>query len=126
MFKLTLDGSKRYAVKYKHHVIEFAGDETAPNPLAATYAALAGCAGVYAGKACKSLGIAATGIEIECKPVLRAGNFVVPSRFVTEIQFPDEFTAEQKARVIEEVKRCAVKELIHAGPGIEFDTHEKL
>jgi uncharacterized OsmC-like protein len=126
MFQLTLDGSRQYDVHFKNQVIRFASDESAPNPLAATFAAIAGCAGVYANKACKAMGISTAGIAIECKPVMRGGELVIPARFVTEVTFPDHFTAEQRQHVLTEIAECAVKKMIHIGNTIEFDTHEKV
>lgn len=124
MYQFVLDDSKQIHVRYKNHTISYGMDGSLPNPLEATYAALAGCAGVYSHKACKSLGISAEGIEINCKPVVRTGNLLVPQRFVTEVSFPERITAAQRERILEEIKHCAVKELIHAGASIEFVTSE--
>ena len=44
------------------------------NPLEAFYASLAGCAAVYAKKACKALGVSPAGIAIRCKPYAGAGS----------------------------------------------------
>ena len=126
MFQLTLDGSRVYDVHFKNQVIRFSSDESAPNPLAATYAAIAGCAGVYANKACRALGISTAGIAIDCKPVMRGGEMVIPAKFVTEVSFPEHFTAEQKQKILDEIAQCAVKQMIHVGNTIEFDTHEKV
>ena len=124
MFQLTLNDSKQIDVRYKNHLISYGLDGNLPNPLEATYAALAGCAGVYSHKACKALGISADGIEINCKPVVRGGNILLPSRFVTEVRFPDRITAEQRQSILEQINKCAVKELIHNGAGVEFATSE--
>ena len=120
MYQLTLSDSDQIDVRYKSHLISYRLDGTLPNPLEATYAALAGCAGVYSRKACKSLAISADGIEINCKPVVHSGNVLVPSRFVTEVRFPERITAEQRQNILEQINRCAVKELIRNGAGIEF------
>lgn len=122
MYQLTLDDSKQLHVHYKNHTLSYGVDGSLPNPLEATYSALAGCAGVYALKACKSLGVSAAGIAIACKPVVRNGSLLMPSRFATEVQFPAHFTAEQRERVIAEINQCAVKQLIHHGASIEFLT----
>jgi uncharacterized OsmC-like protein len=111
-------------VSYKNHNISYGLDGSLPNPLEATYAALAGCAGVYSRKACKALNISAVGIEISCKPVVHSGNTLVPKRFVTEVHFPESFTPPQRQRILEEVSQCAVKQLIHEGANIEFVTSE--
>lgn len=124
MYQLTLDDSKQLHVHYKNHVVSYSVDGSLPNPLEATYAALAGCAGVYTKKACKALGISADGIAISCKPVVRNGSLLMPSRFVTEVQFPDHFTVEQRERIIAEINQCAVKQLIHQGESVEFLTHD--
>jgi uncharacterized OsmC-like protein len=124
MYQLTLNDSNQVRVSYKNHVINYGLDGSLPNPLEATYAALAGCAGVYSRKACKALEISADGIEINCKPVVRNGNTFVPTRFVTEVQFPERFTAVQRERILEEISNCAVKRLIHEGAQIEFITTE--
>jgi uncharacterized OsmC-like protein len=124
MYQLDLNDSNQIHVRYKTHTVSYGLDGSLPNPLEATYAALAGCAGVYARKACKTLGISAEGIWIDCKPVVRNGNPLVPARFVTEVRFPERFTPEQRVRILEEISHCAVKELIHEGANIEFLTHE--
>lgn len=124
MYQLDLNDSNQIQVRYKNHVLSYGLDGSLPNPLEATYAALAGCAGVYARKACKAMGISAEGIEISSKPVVRSGNLLVPTRFVTEVGFPERFTSEQRQRVLDEIGQCAVKQLIHGGANIEFVTAE--
>ena len=124
MYKLTLSDSNQIDVRYKNHKISYGGDENLPNPLEATYAALAGCAGVYSRKACKALGISAEGIEINCKPVIRTGNVLMPARFVTEVRFPERLTMEQRQSILEQINHCAVKQLIHNGAEVEFFTVE--
>lgn len=125
MFKLTLDGSKQIDVSYKNHVIGYAMDGSRINPLEATYAALAACAGVYAYKACKAMGLSSQGIAVECKPVMRGGDMLMPARFVTEVTFPENFSSEQRQQVLDEIGQCAVKKMIHDGSTIEFETREK-
>ena len=124
MYQLTLNDSPQIQVLYKNHTITYSQDGSLPNPLEATYAALAGCAGVYSRKACKALGISAEGIEINCKPIVRTGNILIPARFLTEVKFPERFTAAQRQSVLSEIGHCAVKLLIHDGANIEFITHE--
>lgn len=124
MYQLSMSDESQLHVHYKHHVITYGVDGSLPNPLEATYAALAGCAGVYTRKACKALGISAEGIEISCKPVVRQGNMLIPARFVTEVSFPERVTAEQRQKVLDEISQCAVKKLIHDGAQIEFVTSE--
>jgi uncharacterized OsmC-like protein len=124
MYKIDLNDSHQIQVLYKNHTLSYGLDGSLPNPLEATYAALAGCAGVYSLKACKALEISAVGIEISCKPVIRSGNMLIPSRFITEVSFPKRFTPEQRHRILEEISHCAVKQLIHDGASIEFVTRE--
>ncbi len=124
MYQLSLSDTKQIHVQYKNHVVSYGLDGSLPNPLEATYAALAGCAGVYSLKACKTLGISAEGIDIRCKPVVRQGNMLIPARFVTEVSFPERITDEQRQKILEEISRCAVKQLIHDGAQIEFVTSE--
>ena len=124
MYKLELDDGNQLHVRYKNNTISYGLDGSLPNPPEATYAALAGCAGVYSRKACKALNISAAGIEIDCKPVVRNGNTLIPLRFVTEVNFPAHFTSAQRQLILEEVSNCAVKRLIHEGENIEFVTTE--
>lgn len=124
MYQLSMTDDNQLHVQYKHHTISYGVDGSLPNPLEATYAALAGCAGVYARKACKALGISAEGIAISCKPVVRQGNMLIPARFVTEVSFPERIMAEQRLRILDEITQCAVKQLIHNGAQIEFVTSE--
>lgn len=124
MYKLSMTDASQIDVHYKNHVVSYGTDGSLPNPLEATYAALAGCAGVYTRKACKALGISAEGIEISCKPVVRQGNMLIPARFVTEVSFPERIAAEQRQQILDEISKCAVKQLIHDGAQIEFVTSE--
>lgn len=124
MYQLSMTDDNQLHVQYKNHTISYGVDGSLPNPLEATYAALAGCAGVYARKACKALGISAEGIAINCKPVVRQGNMLIPARFMTEVSFPERITAEQRLLILDEITQCAVKQLIHNGAQIEFVTSE--
>ena len=124
MYQLTLNDSNQIQVHYKNHCITYGVDGSLPNPLEATYAALAGCAGVYSRKACKALGISTEGIEINCKPVVRTGNILIPSRFLTEVKFPERITTAQRQTILDGIGRCTVKLLIHDGGNIEFVTNE--
>lgn len=124
MYQLSMTDSSQLHVHYKNHVVSYGVDGSLPNPLEATYAALAGCAGVYTRKACKALGISAEGIEISCKPVVRQGNLLIPARFMTEVSFPERIEAGQRQKILDEISHCAVKQLIHDGAQIEFVTSE--
>lgn len=120
MYKLKLDGTPKLDVSYRNHTLSYSTNGSLPNPLEATYAALAGCAGVYAMKACKALGVSAEGIDIDVKPVVGAGNPLMPVRIVTTLAFPPRFSAEQRSAITDAVSQCAVKELIRAGASVEF------
>jgi len=124
MYKLSLDNSNQINVRFKSHSINYGLDGVLPNPLEATYAAIAGCAGVYARKACKSLDISAEGIEIKCRPIVQTGNTLIPKRIETAVYFPEQITPEQRQKILNEISHCAVKELIQGGANIEFVTSE--
>ncbi len=124
MYQLTLDGSAQFQVRYKNHQLNYSVDNSFVNPLEATYAALAGCAGVYARKAAQTLGISTEGIDIHCKPVVRSGNMLIPQRFVTDVTFPDRINSEQRAAILESIRHCAVKELVQQGSKVEFVTND--
>jgi uncharacterized OsmC-like protein len=121
MFNVMLTTGPRIDVKGRAHTISYATDGSLPNPLEATYAAIAGCAGVYARKACRELGLDDSGIAIELKVVAQPDKPLMPSRIVTVLQFPDRFTPEQRAAIIESVNKCAVKAMIQRGDRIEFE-----
>jgi uncharacterized OsmC-like protein len=124
VYQLALKDNNQIDVQYKNHTISYGLDGNLPNPLEATYAALAGCAGVYSRKACKAMDISAEGIRINCKPIVSATGTFVPKRFVTEVHFPERITLPQRERILAEVGQCAVKQLIHHGSNIEFVTQE--
>jgi len=120
MFNVRLEPGSRIDVVGRSHSISYATDGTLPNPLEATYAALAGCAGVYAKKACRELGIDDSGIAIRLKVVAQPDRPLVPARIVTTLDFPERFTSEQKQAVVASVDKCAVKALMQRGEQIEF------
>jgi uncharacterized OsmC-like protein len=120
MFNMTLEPGARIDVQARNHRYQYATDGSLPNPLESTYAALAGCAGVYAKKACRELAINDAGIAISLRVVGKAGRPLVPSRIVTTVAFPNHFDDAQQAAVLQSIEKCAVKALIQAGPDIEF------
>lgn len=124
MYNLSLDGGPILNVAYRSHTLSYAVNGSLPNPLEATYAALAGCAGVYTLKACKTLGISAEGIGISLKPVANASNPLIPTRVVTAVTFPAHISPEQRLAIQESIQKCAVKELIRLGADIEFSTED--
>jgi uncharacterized OsmC-like protein len=124
MYSTVVDSTPLIKVSSSKYEANYALDGSLMNPLEAFYASLAACAAVYAKKACKPLGISAAGIEINCKPFAGPGGPLTLAKFKTEIRFPAEFTAEQKAAVIDSIAHCAVKEVVADGPSIEFSVSE--
>lgn len=124
MFKTTIDNTPLIHVTAGKFTADYALDGSLMNPLEAFYAALAGCAAVYAKKACKPLGVSAGGIEIVCKPFAGAGGPLTLSKFKTEVKFPADFPVEHKAAVLEAISHCAVKEVVQDGPAIQFSVIE--
>lgn len=120
MFKTTLTPGPRIDVAYRQHTIGYAVDDSLPNPLEAFFAALAACAGVFAKKACRRLGVSEAGIAIDVKPVVRADNPLFPEKFVTEVRFPAQIDAAAREAILAEISRCAVKELVRNGAQIDF------
>ena len=120
MFNMVLTSGPRIDVIGKRHSIAYATDGSLPNPLEATYAAIAGCAGVYAKKACRELGIDDTGIAISLKIVGRPEKPLLPGRMETVVEFPDRIGPEQRAAILESIEKCAVKTLIQHGAEIDF------
>ncbi|HEX9207013.1 MAG TPA: OsmC family protein [Steroidobacteraceae bacterium] len=126
MFNIVLAPGPRIEVQGKHHVYTYATDGSLPNPLESTYAALAGCAGVYAKKACRELGIADAGIAIGLRIVAKAGQPLMPSRIVTSVEFPAHFDASQREAVLRSIEKCAVTAVMQAGAEIDFTVEEAL
>jgi len=124
MYSTVVDNSPLIKVSSSKHEASYAVNGALMNPLEAFYASLAGCAAVYAKKACKELGIPAAGIEIGCKPFAGAGGPLTLGRFKTEVRFPAQFTAEQKTAVLDSIAHCAVKEIVIDGGEIEFQVTE--
>lgn len=124
MYTTTIDKSPLIKVSTGKHETIFAVDGSQVNPLEAFYATLAACAGVYAKKACKALGISAEGIEISCKPFAGPRGPLHLARFKTDVRFPEGFTAEQKAAVMQSIGECAVKEIVKDGANIDFQVSE--
>jgi len=126
MFKLTLEPGARIDVQARNHHYLYATDGSLPNPLESTYAALAGCAGVYAKKACRELAIDDAGIAISLRVVGKAGQPLIPSRIVTTVAFPGRFDEAQQAAVLQSIEKCAVKALIQVGADIEFTVESEV
>lgn len=124
MYTILIDDSPRIQVDSARHRASYAVDGSLMNPLEAFYAALAGCAAVFAKKACTELGISAEGIEIRCQPYAGAGGPLSLGRFRTEIAFPPQFTAGQRSAVLDGIAHCAVKEIVRDGADIDFQVVE--
>lgn len=124
MFNLELQAGPRIDVAYRKHAFNYAVDGSLPNPLEAFYGALAGCAGVFAKKACGELGISDAGIAINLRPFVKAGNPLMPEKLVTTVTFPAHINAEARARILESIAHCAVKEVVKMGAEIEFSVVE--
>ena len=69
MYAVQIDDSRIVRVSSGRHEVTYAIDGSRMNPLEAFYAPLAGCAAVFAKKACSELGVSATGIRIGCMRV---------------------------------------------------------
>ena len=124
MYKTVVDNTPLIKVNSAKHEANYSVNGSLVNSLEAFYAALAACAAVYAKKACKELGIPAAGIEIDCKPFSGPGGPLTLARFKSDVSFPEHFTAEQKARILESIAHCAVKEIVIGGAAIEFQVAE--
>ena len=124
MYKTLVDNTPLIKVSTGKYEAEYSLNGSLMNPLEAFYASLAACAAVFAKKACKSLGVPAEGIDINCTPYAGPGGPLTLARFKTEVSFPAHFTAEQKAKIIESIAHCAVKDIVANGPGIDFQVAE--
>ena len=124
MYKTLVDNTPLIKVSTGKFEADYALNGSLMNPLEAFYAALAACAAVYAKKSCKSLGIPAEGIDINCTPYAGPGGPLTLAKFRSEVRFPAHFTAEQKAAVLESVAHCAVKEIVKDGSSIDFQVTE--
>lgn len=124
MFAIHVDDTPVITVATSRHQVRFAMNGAEMNPLEGFYATLAGCAAVYAKKACMEMGVPAAGIEIDCKPFAGAKGPMSLARFKTEVRFPEHFSAEQRAAVLESIGQCAVKKIVQVGGEIDFVVSE--
>ncbi len=123
MYKTTLNESNNIQVNYKNHIFSYSTDDSNPNPFEALFAAINACAGVYAIKACKKLGMSFSDIVIETslKNIAENKFHIFGINGVhTKITFPNGFSEENKEYVIDYIKNCAVKEFIANGEKIDF------
>ncbi len=124
MYSTVVDNTPLIKVSSARHEASYSVNGTLMNPLEAFYASLAACAAVYAKKACKELGIPAAGIEIACKPFAGPGGPLSLAKFKTDVRFPEQFTAEQKSKILDSIAHCAVKDIVANGPAIDFQVAE--
>ena len=124
MYSVNVDSSPIIQVNGGKHQVSYAINGTLMNPLEAFYATLAGCAGVFAKKACKELGISPDGIAISCKPFAGPGGPMTLSKFKTDVTFPAHIDAAQKAAILEAISHCAVKDIVQNGQDIAFQVSE--
>ena len=124
MYNVKLSEGPRIDVSYRDHLLSYSINSSLPNPLEAFYASLAGCAGVYAKKACKQLGISDAGIQINMRPMVKASSPLMPEKIVTSVTFPDNINAEARTAILESISHCAVKELVLQGANIQFSAVE--
>lgn len=124
MYNVELHAGPRIDVAYRKHAFNYAVNGTLPNPLEAFYGSLAGCAGVFAKKACGELGISDEGIAINLRPVVNANNPLMPEKLVTSVTFPEHIDAEARAVILESIAHCAVKEIVKMGGNVQFSVVE--
>ena len=124
MYATLVDNTMKITVTSGKHEANYALDGSQMNPLEAFYASLAACAAVFTKKACKSLGVPAEGIAIDCKPFAGPGGPLTLAKFKTEVRFPAGFTPEQKDAVMKSITECAVKEVVKDGASIDFQVSE--
>ena len=124
MYSVNVDDSKLITVSGGRHQVSYAVDGSLMNPLEAFYAVLASCAAVYAKKECKAMGVSAAGIRIGCKPFAGHGGPLTLSRFRTEVSFSENFSTEQRERVLQAINECAVKKIVQKGADIVFSVSE--
>lgn len=125
MFSVNIQNSPVITVAGGKHQVSYSIDGSLMNPLEAFYATLAGCAAVYAKKACKELGISAEGIKIESKPFAGPNGTLTLGKFKTEVTFPESFSEQQRAGVLDAITHCAVKEIVVGGANVDFAVAEK-
>lgn len=126
MYKTKIDDTHLITVDSAKDSIVYSVNGSKMNPLEAFYASLTGCAAVYAKKACKELGISPNGIEINCVPKIGSSGALSLSKFKTEVKFPNNFSQEQKQKILNSINHCAVKEIVKDGNDIEFVTEETI
>lgn len=121
MYDIKLNDSDTIEVKTRKHNYFYSTNGSLPNPLEATYAALTGCAAVYLKKAATKMQKSVVGIEIKCRSLIQPQNPMIPTKWMTQINFTPDWSESERTQAIEMVGQCAVKELISKGYDIEFE-----
>ncbi|NDY94005.1 OsmC family protein [Ideonella livida] len=124
MYKVLVDDTPVIDVQTRSKRLRLAVDASAMNPLEAFYATLAGCAAVYAKKACAQLGLSAAGLQIQCRPGAGKAGALSLERFETRLSFPESFPAAARAEVLAAVRECAVKQVVQQGAAVQFSCVE--
>jgi ribosomal protein S12 methylthiotransferase accessory factor len=119
MFSLVLDGGPTLDVRSRNGVTRFGMDGSAPNPFEGALASIAGCAGVYAHKACVKAGVSPAGVQISLKPQAAPGGTDI-RRIGIIATFPEGFPQDLVPAVLASIDECPVKEMIRHGGAIEF------
>lgn len=121
MFTLSLTDSPRLAARDRRgRNYVWATDGSLPNPLEATLAAVAGCAGVFAQKACHAQGVSAEGIEIGVRPRSQPGNPLAITAIEIDVLLPAALDTAQRAAVLASVEDCPVKAMLQAGDALSL------
>lgn len=118
--KISVKSGPLIEVATKNHIVQYATDGSLPNPLESVYACIAGCAAVYAKKACHDLSLNEEGIEIELKVIGDKARPGAIGKITINLSFPEHITVEQREAIIASVEKCPVKALIEQGGSIEF------
>jgi uncharacterized OsmC-like protein len=118
--KVSVKSGPLIEVATKNHIIQYATDGSLPNPLESVYACIAGCAAVFAKKACHDLGVNEDGIEIELKAIGDKAKLGAIGKITINMAFPEHISVEQRSAIIASVEKCPVKALIEQGGSIEF------
>lgn len=124
MYNIILDDSETIEVTTRKHQYRYATNGSLPNPLEATFAALAGCAAVYLKKAALKMNKSVIGTEIKCRSLVNSQNPLVPAKWITQVNFSDSWTTQERQQALALIEQCAVKELITKGYDIEFEIHQ--
>lgn len=126
MYDIKLDDSEIIEVKTRKHQYQYATNGSLPNPLEATFAALAGCAAVYLKKAAHKMQKSVVGTDIKCRSIVHPHNPMLPAKWITHINFSETWNADERLQAVQLIEQCAVKELITKGYDIEFEITQSI